>query len=346
MPKNYLTFTDLRAAYAPKDDTISITSGDPELAKDGFRLTLQRHTKAERTMRKRLEDAGLIRLPEGEFPNFVTYLGGKKERFEPWHIFPLGVDRQGGWVGLDFINAPHTFITGQTGSGKTVVLNTVMAHAAANLNRWEIKAVDLERINYSSLREAPVLGESISVATEMDQTVSMIDSLHELMMQRFAMMEATGRKDLWDLVEAGRVKAQLLLIEEAYVLLAHYDLSRAKPERQAAASLWNEQRDQVYSRLLDILRIGRAAGIMVVMGAQRFDYATFPPEMMNLFDNRILLGSSDQRKAVMVLDWVPQELKGLAKGRGYVNIAGEHDELQFFHAGRDDIKRAAFILDR
>lgn len=330
MNKKYLSFSDLRAAYVPKDDTISITSEDPELAKDSFHLTLQKHTKAERTLRKKLEDAGLIRLPEGEFPSFITYAGTKEERFEPWHIFPIGVNRQGDWVGIDVIDSAHTWLVGAT--GKSIVLNTLIAHAAANSDRWQIKVLDLQKVELANpLAKITALSESIDLARDQIEMLEQIEALHELMMNRFAMMEEHGLRNCEQLVEAHRLKAQLLIISEAYMIYGNMQGVNAEADRFRKFN----------ALLLDILRIGRAAGVYVVLATQRAAEEAYPEELRVQLTNRILLGRTSERTSLVVLDWIPREIHDVPKGRGHINLFGERDELQFYHADFDDIKKAA-----
>jgi hypothetical protein len=57
--KSYLSFKDLRVFYDKKNDSIRLTSGDPELAVRGWSLTLNRDSKDERILREALIEAGI-----------------------------------------------------------------------------------------------------------------------------------------------------------------------------------------------------------------------------------------------------------------------------------------------
>lgn len=334
MSKKYLSFSDLRAAYVPKDDTISVTSSDPELAEAGFRMTLQKHTAAERLLRKKLEAAGLIRLPEGEFPTFVTYTGHAAQHVSSWNIFPLGVNRQGDWVGIDVLDGVHTWLAGATGSGKSIVLNTLIAHAAANSDRWDIKVLDLRKVELANpLAKIAALSESVDLARDQQEMLTQIQALHELMMNRYSMMEEQGLRGSKELIEAHRLKAQLLVIDEAYLIYGNMQESSEEADRFR----------KFHELLMDILRIGRAAGIFVVLATQRPDPGAYPADLRNQLTNRILLGRTSERNALIVVDWIPREIKDVPKGRGHVNLFGERDEVQFFYSDFDTIKRAASL---
>lgn len=65
---NYALLEDMRVSYRAKDDSIAISTGDPDLKKEGFYLTLTRGTKSERAIRKVLEREGLIPLEDPNMP--------------------------------------------------------------------------------------------------------------------------------------------------------------------------------------------------------------------------------------------------------------------------------------
>lgn len=59
--KRYITLEDVRVSYKKKDDSIHLTSSDPDVAVDGFHMFLTKGTHSEVVLRKLLEDAGIIR---------------------------------------------------------------------------------------------------------------------------------------------------------------------------------------------------------------------------------------------------------------------------------------------
>ena len=58
--KKYVTLDGVRISYRPKDDTIHLTSTDPDVAAGGFHLTLGRGTQTEETLRDLLTESGVI----------------------------------------------------------------------------------------------------------------------------------------------------------------------------------------------------------------------------------------------------------------------------------------------
>jgi cellulose biosynthesis protein BcsQ len=56
----YVTLEDVRVSHNPKDDTIHITSGDPDVQAGGFHLNLGKNTQTEQLLRQILTDQGVI----------------------------------------------------------------------------------------------------------------------------------------------------------------------------------------------------------------------------------------------------------------------------------------------
>lgn len=70
--RKYVTLEDVRATYDRKNDTIHLTSGDPDVQAGGFHLSLNRGTQTEKTLRELLTDEGVIknRWIESAAPGF------------------------------------------------------------------------------------------------------------------------------------------------------------------------------------------------------------------------------------------------------------------------------------
>ena len=64
----YVTLEDVRVSHNPKDDTIHITSGDPDVQAGGFHLNLGKNTQTEQLLRQILTDQGVI----SAYRSFVT----------------------------------------------------------------------------------------------------------------------------------------------------------------------------------------------------------------------------------------------------------------------------------
>lgn len=59
--KKYVTLENVRVSYLKKNDTIHITTTDPDVQAGGFHLTLNKGTQTEETLRDLLSEQGVIR---------------------------------------------------------------------------------------------------------------------------------------------------------------------------------------------------------------------------------------------------------------------------------------------
>lgn len=120
----YLTLEDVRVSYKPKDDTIHLTSSDPEIPQGSFYLTLNRGTTTEEALRELLVEHELIKIPAPQLP--VTDEQEKlscgntlSEARNP--IYEILASMH-----YDHNQLPqHMAITGQPGSGTTTALKTI-----------------------------------------------------------------------------------------------------------------------------------------------------------------------------------------------------------------------------
>lgn len=97
--RKYVTLEDVRATYDRKNDTIHLTSGDPDVQAGGFHISLNRGTQTEKTLRELLTDEGVIKN---------KWILSAAPGFQPRAVVPQQNDR-GAIIAL----------TGRGGSGKT-----------------------------------------------------------------------------------------------------------------------------------------------------------------------------------------------------------------------------------
>ena len=97
--RKYVTLDDVRATYDRKNDTIHLTSGDPDVQAGGFHISLNRGTQTEKTLRELLTDEGVIKN---------KWILSAAPGFQPRAVVPQRNDR-GAIIAL----------TGRGGSGKT-----------------------------------------------------------------------------------------------------------------------------------------------------------------------------------------------------------------------------------
>jgi MinD-like ATPase involved in chromosome partitioning or flagellar assembly len=77
--KKYVTLENVRVSYLKKNDTIHITTTDPDVQAGGFHLTLNKGTQTEETLRDLLSEQGVIRddvlIPATATDSFASSAG-------------------------------------------------------------------------------------------------------------------------------------------------------------------------------------------------------------------------------------------------------------------------------
>jgi DNA segregation ATPase FtsK/SpoIIIE-like protein len=165
--------------------------------------------------------------------------------------------------------------------------------------------------------------------------VELVRQIRDTMMERYTIMEDAGVNNFINLKdENGQMpKAILLMIDEAYMFLAP---EGAKTDEGKQRDQWH---GEAVTMLGEILRLGRASGIFMVMATQRPDASVIPGEMRANMDVRIAAGRMDSTPSSMILDsGAATLLPGHIKGRGALRSLGEISQFQGYFAEEEWIK--------
>lgn len=273
--------------------------------------------------------------PVEDLPEKVDYKGAGP--FE-WHTFPLGVGL--GPKGQEIVSYavnknktnlyyPHILIAGTTGSGKSVIQRNIIFHCIQHNDMWRFLGVDLKRVELGVFRKytETVLG----IATTLEDGVEICRYARDIMNARYAKMEQAGVTLFLDMVDDGGKpdKAILLMIDEAFMFMSPEGIKNEE----------GKMRDELHaeaSQLIgDIARLGRAAGVHLVLATQRPDATVIKGELKNNLDVRIAAGRLDSIPSNMVLDSQAATILPPIKGRGIVRIGGDTRQFQGFFAEQD-----------
>lgn len=147
----HLILENTIVSYSPRDDTIHITSADPDLLGEPFHISLNQSTDTENTLRNLLIQNGVIKedLIGSNLPETLSH---PEDFNEDPQIFDLGVSRQG-TVSWNPVKHSHLAIYGYTGSGKTVVANNILFQALKNQDVWDIYCFDPKKVEYSHIKD-------------------------------------------------------------------------------------------------------------------------------------------------------------------------------------------------
>lgn len=261
-------------------------------------------------------------VPVEHLPPSAPYEGS--ESFK-WNEIPIGIGSKGP-VMYDLTASPHVLLAGPTGSGKSVLQRSIVFHCIQHNDMWQFLGVDLKRVELPVYRKYSKTVKAIAV--ELEAAVELIREVERNMMERFTLMEERGVQHFTMLQdETGKhPKAIMLMIDEAYVLLS---MEGAKTDEGKA-------RDQLHGEAVTLLgsiaRLGRAAGVHMLVATQRPDAAVIPGELRNNLETRIAAGRLNSTASSMILDSGAGTRLPKIKGRGMLFYNGEYTQFQGYFA--------------
>lgn len=254
--------------------------------------------------------------PFAHIPKYAPYPGSSNDA---WHQIPLGVGKRN-QVFWETSWCPMALITGSTGGGKSVIQRNIIFHCIQHPDHWRFIGIDLTKVELTPYAKYDdvVMG----IATNLADGVEALRYATEEMMSRYKDMVDQDRNYFRDLREPPH--ALMVMIDEAYMFLAKSEADSAEEtELKADAS----------KAISDITRLGRAAGIHLVISTQRTDATIISPEMKENFVCRIAAGKIDPTTSQFVFGndnavHLPSDIKG----RGYIQARSPREEFQSYYA--------------
>ena len=137
-----LLLENIVADYNVADDTISISSFDPDLDRTPFFLTLHEKTPAEKAIRNLMMDKGVIKRDFNEFPPLVPRPISLD--FKDPYAFGLGLGYNG-VVNWQPMFDSNLIIAGCHGCGKSTMIDSIKTQAISNGNKWDLIVFDSDR---------------------------------------------------------------------------------------------------------------------------------------------------------------------------------------------------------
>lgn len=257
--------------------------------------------------------------PTDFLPSMANYPGpGSK-----WNEFVLGTtgEAQAVW---DVSSFPHALVCGPTGSGKSVLQRMILFHALAHSDTWKIVGVDPKMVEMGWLKK---YDNVLKIALTLEEGVEVVQSVRDEMMRRYDEMSELGYNHFLNLPQPP--PALLCMVDETFNFLAiegiKSDEGKERDNLHATAS----------TLLGEIARLGRAAGIHLVLATQRPDATTLKGELKNNLDCRIAAGRMDTTPSLMVLDSEHATRLPKIKGRGVIRLGGEVETFQGYFAPQE-----------
>lgn len=206
----------------------------------------------------------------------------------------------------------------------------IIAHCIQFPNDWRFVGIDVKRVELSPFKQyEPVV---MGVALDVPDGTEIIRYAKEEMMTRYDKMEKAGVTNFADLPE--KMHALMIMVDETYMFLA--TSGNKTDEGKEEDALKGES-----SKLIgEIARLGRAAGVHIVLATQRPDATVIYGELKQNLALRIAAGKADTIASQMTLDSdEATKLPGL-KGRGFyqgLDFTGE--PFQGYYAPQEWIDR-------
>lgn len=215
----------------------------------------------------------------------------------------------------------------------SVLQRNLVFHCIQHNDMWRFLGVDVKRVELTPFKRysKTVLG----IGANLEDGVEIVRYAKEVMETRYEEMEAASIREgktvnhfskLLD-AEGKPPYAIMLMVDEAFMFLS---LEGAKTDE-------GKMRDQLHGdasvMLGEIARLGRAAGVHLVLATQRPDAAVIKGELKANLDIRIAAGRLDATPSSMVLDsGAATQLPGHIKGRGIVRFGGHQEQFQGYFA--------------
>lgn len=223
-------------------------------------------------------------------------------------------------------------------SHNSVIQRNIVFACIMRPESWRFIGIDLKKVELSGYRKYSdvVLG----IATVLEDALICLRFAQETMMKRYTEMEELQINDFKDLPNPGQ--SLLVMVDEAGELLS--PVPGKSDEAKEAQSMVDEAQNIIGS----IARLGRAAGVHLVIATQRPDAKLLPGELKANLPVRICAGSVDGTASGMILD-SPEgtRVKSNPRGRAYVlnHQSGEHVQGFFAKAEWIDEYRASIGLN-
>lgn len=259
--------------------------------------------------------------PVPHLPTMAPYPGSENR---PWDEIPLGVGINGEIV-WKLSEIPHLLVCGTTGGGKSVLQRNIIFHVIQHSDQIKFLGVDLKRVELSAFAkyEDTVLG----IARNLNDGVEVMRYARDAMMERYETMEQIGVTNFMDL--PAPPPALLVMVDEAYMFMAP---SGGKTDKE-------KEKDQLHGEATviigEIARLGRAAGVHLVLATQRPDAKVIYGEIKANLGARYLAGRSGSTASLMILDSDTGTRVPDIKGRGVISLNGDEQFIQGYFAKQE-----------
>lgn len=193
-----------------------------------------------------------------------------------------------GAVSIDLSKIPHWLIAAATGMGKSTLLLLLLQQSLAK--GAEVAVIDWKRgVSYP-----PAIRQKCNFVVEDTALQSLLDAEIKEMERRIVFLAKIGYADIseYNLTSEHPLPRRIIIVDETSMILDPTGQSKEGKER---ISVW-------VSQFTAIARLGRAAGIHLIMATQRPDVTSIPGALKANLDGRICGHVADSTSSQVILD--------------------------------------------
>lgn len=325
----YLTLENVRIHYDEINESVRMTSKDKDIS-DGlsFNMLLNKETIPELVLREILEKKDM--MPDG-YQKTLPLKAVKDDSYGKtrWDNIPLGIGHGEKEIRWDTGKQSSLLLFGRTGSGKSMVERNIIQHCAEHPNKWIIMGADLCQVDF---RPYANYSNFVEPATDIISVAAMVRTVNELAELRYAAMVSEGVNSFLELQNTP--KAIMLIINDVLPLLTFTGIKTTEEIKKDAL------REEIHHALAKIAKLGKSAGIRLVLATQTVTKDIFYGEFLGNFSLRISTDTPSTKDAGFLFGPEHEEIAhkmSRIKGRGYVASFSSVDECQFYYAHLDDL---------
>lgn len=224
----------------------------------------------------------------------IEWPGVHHQANSAWRAIPLGVDEEGNEVSV-VLHERNLLIGGEPGSGKSVALSVVLASLVQDPT-VELYLFDGKEVE---LRAWEPLAAGFAGA-DLPTALALLDKLIVTMQSRYAAMATKGLRKLECHHGMGLV---VVVIDELPFYVANSDTKASK---------------DFAAKLRDLIARGRAAGIVLILAAQKPSADTVPSAIRDLINLRLAFRCSTREASDTILGagWATQSFSATNIGIG------------------------------
>lgn len=189
----------------------------------------------------------------------------------------VGKDLSGKLAAFDLVNAKHLLIGGETGSGKSVEFSNAILGLAYHCHpdQLELTLIDPKMVELSMFDGLPhVEGAAKTAIIDMEEATHRLIYLYEEMQSRYEAMHKAGVRNIesYNALGQEQLRYKVIVIDEITEIIDLDDIIIIEDKEQKIGKVAEKY-------VTKLARLGRAAGMLLIIGAQRFDAETFKGQL-------------------------------------------------------------------